>query len=442
VLTAEPAAPSRRVPGIPRDAETICLKCLEKDPPRRYHSARELAEELGRFLEGEPIVARRANPLRRIVAWFRRHPGLLAAAITTLLVALAGVAYGLWEKTQYLAWLNAHPGHIQAKGPLTAQARGSILWGVLFWVALVYAIHVFYKRKRLLTYEERVAHPHLPRHRLLPRRWAVFFVFSGLVGVISVLYLAAIGIKAFVWEGYFWVLELWFLFYVVLYGSVDLLADVVREQGAELLGLRPSPKAESALKLLAPEKLAQIREELFAGRFAAAVQIYRECTGAKRDETGAILDLYLSLKRTDPKKFADYRTVGGWCVWILQVFGLIVWVGAVVLALAVIPQMASKSYWLLAGWLSVAIGSFLLLLGIASLTQKPGMVGAASLFGAALFLMFSYEALHNGLPHVGLEGIVVTMCFGGLLGCNALWILVAGFRRLSMRTRDTRRANH
>jgi WD40 repeat protein len=79
-------------PKLPRDLETICLKCLEKEPARRYAGASELADELGRFLRAEPIRARPLSRLARLVRWGRRNPALSAVGGLAVLAVLALVA--------------------------------------------------------------------------------------------------------------------------------------------------------------------------------------------------------------------------------------------------------------------------------------------------------------------------------------------------------------
>ncbi|MBL8103853.1 MAG: serine/threonine protein kinase, partial [Anaerolineales bacterium] len=84
VLEKEPKRPSSLNPRVDRDLETICLKCLEKDPKRRYGSAEGLAEDLERWLHHEPIRARRATVLERIEKWVRRRPAVAALAALAL----------------------------------------------------------------------------------------------------------------------------------------------------------------------------------------------------------------------------------------------------------------------------------------------------------------------------------------------------------------------
>jgi eukaryotic-like serine/threonine-protein kinase len=92
LLHSDVVPPSRSQPGIPRDLEAICLKCLEKSPAARYATALELAEDLRRFQHGEPIRARRIGRLRRSLRWTRRHPWQMTAAATLFVAALAFIA--------------------------------------------------------------------------------------------------------------------------------------------------------------------------------------------------------------------------------------------------------------------------------------------------------------------------------------------------------------
>ncbi len=96
VLNAEPTPPSRHRRGVPRDLETICLKCLHKDPGRRYASAEDLADDLRCWRNGEPIAARPVGRAERLVKWVKRKPAL-AALVAVLVVSLGLVTWQLGE---------------------------------------------------------------------------------------------------------------------------------------------------------------------------------------------------------------------------------------------------------------------------------------------------------------------------------------------------------
>jgi serine/threonine protein kinase len=112
VRVREPVAPTQLQPKIPRDMETICLKCLHKEPQRRYASAQELADDLRRFLAGEPIRARPVSGPERLWRWCRRNPRVALLSATTALVVV------VWAVTSsVLAW------HLHLQQQETEQAR-------------------------------------------------------------------------------------------------------------------------------------------------------------------------------------------------------------------------------------------------------------------------------------------------------------------------------
>ena len=93
VLEKEPVAPRSLNPEIPKDLETLCLKCLNKEPVRRYKSAGDLSEDLGRFLSGEPVIARPVGRIEHTWRWCRRKP-IAAALVVSLAVLLLTLGVG------------------------------------------------------------------------------------------------------------------------------------------------------------------------------------------------------------------------------------------------------------------------------------------------------------------------------------------------------------
>src|SRR5262249_26210753 len=89
IARAEPVPPRKIDPRVPRDLETIVLKALAKRPADRYATATELAEDLARFLNREPVKARRISPVGRLWRVARRHPGISVVSVTAAAAILA-----------------------------------------------------------------------------------------------------------------------------------------------------------------------------------------------------------------------------------------------------------------------------------------------------------------------------------------------------------------
>jgi serine/threonine-protein kinase len=129
VREVEPEMPSRSNPGVDRDLEAICLRCLKKEPPQRYADARALADELGRYLAGEPTQARPLSSWVRTLKWATRHPaGALLLAISacsavTLLAVILAYAAQLRGKNAELA---ASIARINDEKDRTAEAYGRL----------------------------------------------------------------------------------------------------------------------------------------------------------------------------------------------------------------------------------------------------------------------------------------------------------------------------
>ena len=122
ILQDEPVPPSRLNPRVPPDLETICLKCLEKRPDRRYATAGALAKDLERFLNHEAILAQSVSASQQAYLWLMRHPQLLAALASVVVLSLIWLAYGLWTENRFLTWDKEHPKEVMPAGTWSKDA--------------------------------------------------------------------------------------------------------------------------------------------------------------------------------------------------------------------------------------------------------------------------------------------------------------------------------
>jgi serine/threonine-protein kinase len=113
LLADDPVSPGRLNRRVPRDLETICLKCLTKDPGRRYPTAAALADDLGRFQRGEPVIARPVGLAVRLGKWVRRRPGPAVALACSLFAAVALVGGGWWWLSERAATARAVDGDLR-----------------------------------------------------------------------------------------------------------------------------------------------------------------------------------------------------------------------------------------------------------------------------------------------------------------------------------------
>jgi tetratricopeptide (TPR) repeat protein/tRNA A-37 threonylcarbamoyl transferase component Bud32 len=122
VLIDDPVPPRALQPKVPTDLATVCLKCLQKDPGRRYASAGDLAEDLRRFLAGEPIKARPVGPAARFYRWCRRKPAL--AGLLALLVV--GTAVSTWQAVRATVAERAAADNLREANENLALARQAV----------------------------------------------------------------------------------------------------------------------------------------------------------------------------------------------------------------------------------------------------------------------------------------------------------------------------
>jgi hypothetical protein len=231
---------------------------------------------------------------------------VIVAVASTAALGLAGLAFGLWEQTRYLLWVNAHPGWVARPGELTRNLRDDFLTGglpsVLFPLMLVAFQYYRGKSRRMSLDELRRARGFAPVYPIA-QGWSTAFVTFGLFGLAFSLWVVTAHIRAYVWEGTFSLARALQLWIVVLF-SAQLALAVIREQLGSALGLRPVDDV--------PLEQASdaVREALVAGRRIEAIRIYQAQTGADQEQARRqVLQLADAMYREHPERFARDPTL-------------------------------------------------------------------------------------------------------------------------------------
>jgi tRNA A-37 threonylcarbamoyl transferase component Bud32 len=202
VVQREPSAPSKFHHDIPFDLETICLKCLEKEPARRYATARELGEELARFLKGEPILAQPASAIRKAATWMRQHPGWLAGAVALVVLGLSCAVFWLYQENAWLQAKQRNPALERAPG---GQTRALLQWfGMSALIVLTLSLWLnawFMKHARRTTFRGLFDQGKFRPAFTVPRHVRLVQSLAGAACFGYGMFLIAKLIEAYVWEG-------------------------------------------------------------------------------------------------------------------------------------------------------------------------------------------------------------------------------------------------
>lgn len=306
VVQREPAAPSKLNADIPRDLETICLKCLEKEPARRYATARELVDELTRFLKGEPVLAQPASMVRKTTTWLRQHPGWLAGAAALVVFGLLCAVFWLWQENAFIRAQQLNPALKREPGVLSRELTGwfglsaLVVMNLGLWMNIWFSKHAKRTTMRGIFDQSRFKPAYAaPEHAC----WIT--VLTGLLCLGFGLFTIAKIIEAQVWEGGVEMSNrphatpggyLVVAFFILWLGAMLLVTVWLNRER----GLRGAP-----MRRLMETDRAAIRDAVAAGDALGAIRLYRRAVPEAgvleaREHVNACVD---ELRQNDPAKF-------------------------------------------------------------------------------------------------------------------------------------------
>jgi hypothetical protein len=330
VMESEPAAPRKLNAALPPDLETICLKCLEKNPARRYHSAGALGEELGRFLNHEPIQAIAVSPVRKAETWLRHHPWTLVAAVSSVTMVLLGLLYWQFERGKFLENQLLADQALRQPALIAEEPLGWNLASLLLLLSTVWALDAFVRAElgvtksvlSLLNIDIRAGLSAVFRQYVRGQKSELLGrltgwerppepvsrrlrVVGGLLSVaglgFGVLYLAkliqfSVWASTPTWPAWWWAALCmdWCGFTL----GLGLLVHVVRDYQTAVYGI-PS-------RILSASQSEALREAILAGDVTSALKMFRQTfPDASRTEASLFVEkLAQELRATQPERFA------------------------------------------------------------------------------------------------------------------------------------------
>ena len=304
VVEEDPVSPHKINPNVARDLETICLKCLAKQPEQRYATARMMAEEMGRFINNEPILAQPPGIARKTLCWIRKHPWSITAAASFLIMGLVMLIFGLWEQVHYQKWLLTHAaGNIINLTPMSIKLiklLNNMLFNIgLIWLATV-PLMFYLKLSRRHTWKQQWMALYWKPEPIYPIPYygRIFVIMLGSFLIMAALFLIYLNIYFFIWENNLPIsLRLQLLvIYFMLYFNISLIRRVIREQ---FFNYTFQP-----VEQLPSDQYQRICDAIFSGKMRSARKIYCDLTGCYSTEAfGEIDRIFKILHSTHPEKF-------------------------------------------------------------------------------------------------------------------------------------------